>query len=243
MLPDACADIVITGDGQAFVAGPAHHVSLPCLAPGIVHGVRFRTAAIGRVFGLPATELADAFVPLDAVVGTGRAQAALDTLLSGCDQSAWWTDTPNPPNRHDQPNRPHRPDRLVWPDGDQRWLGAACAALLAGRGSVSEVADAVGLSSRQLRRRLLDAAGQGPKTLQRVGRLQRFLALADELAPGAPLASMAATAGYSDQAHLTREVQDLAGTTPARLLRERAPALAGATPAPLLQERAPAGVR
>lgn len=50
-------------------------------------------------------------------------------------------------------------------------------------------------------------------------RLQRFLASAERSRTG--LAAAAADAGYADQPHLTREVVDLTGTTPARLLEER----------------------
>jgi transcriptional regulator GlxA family with amidase domain len=71
-----------------------------------------------------------------------------------------------------------------------------------------------------LRRRFHDAVGYGPKTLQRVLRLRRFLALAE--ATAAPdLARAAAEAGYADQAHLTNECGELAGLTPAALLAAR----------------------
>ncbi|MFD8985382.1 helix-turn-helix domain-containing protein, partial [Streptomyces sp. NPDC059564] len=49
-----------------------------------------------------------------------------------------------------------------------------------------------------------------PRTLGRVLRLQRALALARR---GLPQAEVAHTAGYADQAHLAREVRALAGTT------------------------------
>jgi AraC-like DNA-binding protein len=62
----------------------------------------------------------------------------------------------------------------------------------------------VALTDRHLRRRFHDAVGYGPKTLQRVLRLRRFLALA-EAGATADLARAAAEAGYSDQPHLTRE--------------------------------------
>ncbi len=83
---------------------------------------------------------------------------------------------------------------------------------------VAEVARRVYVSERQLQRRFVDRVGYGPKTLQRVLRFRRFLANA-ESTPGLDLAGLAASAGYSDQAHLTRECNDLAGTTPAQLLR------------------------
>jgi AraC-like DNA-binding protein len=73
----------------------------------------------------------------------------------------------------------------------------------------------VGLGARQLRRRFGDAVGYGPKTLERVLRFQRFLALA---ATEPSLARLAFDAGYADQAHLTRECARLSGLTPAALL-------------------------
>jgi AraC-like DNA-binding protein len=78
-----------------------------------------------------------------------------------------------------------------------------------------------------LRRRCQDAVGYGPKTLQRVLRFRRFVAQIDAAA-GNPragagdLATIAARAGYADQAHLTRECRRLAGLTPAALARQRA---------------------
>jgi AraC-like DNA-binding protein len=89
-----------------------------------------------------------------------------------------------------------------------------------------EVAGQIGLSERQLRRRCHDAFGYGPKTLQRVLRFRRFVTQIDAAAgplrgPGRDLATIAARAGYADQAHLTRECRTLAGLTPAALARQR----------------------
>ncbi|MFC7740774.1 helix-turn-helix domain-containing protein [Nocardiopsis composta] len=84
-------------------------------------------------------------------------------------------------------------------------------------------ARAAGLSERQLRRLLLDHTGLGPRALQRVARLQRFLRAADT-GPDRPLADLALIAGYADQPHLTREVRRMSGLTPAALFTERAAA-------------------
>ena len=78
---------------------------------------------------------------------------------------------------------------------------------------VDTLAADLGLSERQLRRRCHAAAGYGPKTLQRVLRFRRFLAVAN-----GDLARAALDAGYADQAHLTRECTRLAGRPPAALL-------------------------
>ena len=92
---------------------------------------------------------------------------------------------------------------------------------LAARGtSVRDIANDVGLSDRQLFRRCVDEVGYGPKYLVRVLRFQRLLGLARRL-PDANLAALAVAAGYADQPHMSRECRDLAGVTPARLVRSQ----------------------
>jgi transcriptional regulator GlxA family with amidase domain len=83
-------------------------------------------------------------------------------------------------------------------------------------GVVAALAAQAGLSERQLHRRCLGAFGYGAKTLDRVLRLQRFLALG-RAAPTAGLAELAAAAGYADQAHLGHDCRSLAGATPGDL--------------------------
>lgn len=83
---------------------------------------------------------------------------------------------------------------------------------------VAATADALGITERHLRRLLLEHTGLAPKTLQRVQRFQRFVRAADS---GSALAAAAADAGYADQSHLSRDVLDLAGVTPAVLTAAR----------------------
>jgi methylphosphotriester-DNA--protein-cysteine methyltransferase len=83
---------------------------------------------------------------------------------------------------------------------------------------VAGLADRLGVSARQLHRRCTAAVGYGPKLLHRVLRFRRFLSLA-AADPTLDLAELAATVGYADQAHLTRDTQRLAGATPAALVR------------------------
>ncbi|WP_246075763.1 helix-turn-helix domain-containing protein [Nonomuraea terrae] len=91
---------------------------------------------------------------------------------------------------------------------------AIAAALRAGR-SVAEVARDLGYSERQLHRRGLTAFGYAPKTLQRILRFQHALRLARA---GVPLAEVAVTAGYADQAHLAHDVRRLSGVPMRSLL-------------------------
>jgi AraC-like DNA-binding protein len=95
-------------------------------------------------------------------------------------------------------------------------------------GRVGAIGAAIGISERQLRRRFHAAVGYGPKTLARVLRLQRVLALASRRgAARGDLAGLALDAGYADQAHMTAEVTRLAGQPPSRLLAARPAVTAG----------------
>jgi hypothetical protein len=75
------------------------------------------------------------------------------------------------------------------------------------------------ISGRHLRRRFVAAVGYGPKRFERIMRFQRFLRLADTVGRGQGLATLAAEAGYADQAHLSRECASLAGSSPRTLMR------------------------
>lgn len=77
--------------------------------------------------------------------------------------------------------------------------------------SVEDSAEPATVGERRLRRRFVQAVGYGPATYLRVARLQRAIALA----PHVPnLAALAVAAGYSDQAHLSRDCRALTGLTP-----------------------------
>ena len=85
------------------------------------------------------------------------------------------------------------------------------------RARVGDLAEELGVSDRQLRRRFDVAVGYGPKTLQRVLRFRRFLARVYAAPADVDLATLAFDAGYADQSHLTRETAALSGLTPAAL--------------------------
>src|SRR3954451_14101974 len=70
ILPDGCVDLVWRGDGLV-VAGPATGPALGGPVGVPVFGVRFRLGVAGSALGLPASEVLDASVPLDAVWGFG----------------------------------------------------------------------------------------------------------------------------------------------------------------------------
>ena len=82
---------------------------------------------------------------------------------------------------------------------------------------MADVADRVYVSERQLERRFAERVGYGPKTFQRIARFQRAVGQLER--EGSELARVAAvSAGYADQAHLTRESRRLAGLSPRELV-------------------------
>jgi transcriptional regulator GlxA family with amidase domain len=91
--------------------------------------------------------------------------------------------------------------------------------------TVDQLCSTLDVSGRTLHRSFISACGYGPKTLQRIMRLQRTLRLVSTPARLGGLADLAAAAGYADQAHMTREFQALTGFTPARYLPQHDPEL------------------
>ena len=83
---------------------------------------------------------------------------------------------------------------------------------------VGTIARELGWSERRLARAFRDQVGLPPKATARLLRFERAVAA---LARGSGLAEAAFEAGYADQPHFTREVRELTGTTPARLVAER----------------------
>ncbi len=194
VLPDGCMDL-IWADGHLLVAGPDTRAYVPGETAVRYAGIRFAPGDAPAFFGVPARELRDRRVALGALWGEAEARRLAERI----------TEAPDPATALDELVR-HRAAEAPAPDP---LLRAVAERLAAGR-PVAETADAVGLCARQLHRRSLDAFGYGPKTLARVLRLQRALAL---VRAGVPYAEAALRSGCADQAHLARETRALAGTT------------------------------
>ena len=97
--------------------------------------------------------------------------------------------------------------------------------------AVSELAEEIGWSRRHLAERFRDELGLAPKVAPRVMRFQRACRMLQR-PRRAGLAEVAAACGYYDQAHLTREWNELAGCTPTLWMAEELPSVqdAGAGP-------------
>jgi AraC-like DNA-binding protein len=202
VLPDGCVDLVWTG-ADLIMAGPATHAVRPQLPPGEPKlGVRFRVGAAGVVLGLPAGELLNRSPTLGEIWAEGNELAERVAEASGARARHGVLTDVVAARLADAP----APDPLV---------RAAVLGLFRQRTRIAGLCERLGISERQLRRRFESAVGYSPRTLARVLRLQRFLALA---ADGGDLARLAAEAGYADQPHLTRECVRLAGLPAAALV-------------------------
>ncbi|MEU8370518.1 helix-turn-helix transcriptional regulator [Micromonospora tulbaghiae] len=205
VLPDGCLDLLWSSRSGLLVAGPDRTAHLSRSAPGERWiGLRLPPGTGPAVFGVPAEELRDRRVPLADLWGRAAAEVTerVETALATPGDEAAGVLT-----------RVAR-DRLRAAGGPDP-VGARVAARLAAGATVAATAAEVGLGPRALHRRSRALFGYGPKTLARILRMRRALDLARA---GAPLAEVAVRSGYADQAHLTREVRELAGVPPTRLL-------------------------
>ncbi|WP_395576820.1 helix-turn-helix domain-containing protein [Streptomyces sp. BK79] len=202
VLPDGCMDL-LWHDGRLLVAGPDTRAHVTEGARGPWAGVRFRPGTAPALLGVPAHELRDRRVELADLWPAARVRRLTSRVNAAPDPASGLEAAALSEAAGAEP-----PDPLA---------ARIVAALDAGR-PVAGTADGLGLSARQLHRRSLAAFGYGPKTLARVLRLQRALALARA---GTPLAETAARSGYADQAHLARDVRALTGLPPGELLAGR----------------------
>lgn len=199
VLPDGCLDLLWSSRVGLLVAGPDRTARLSASAPGERWvGLRLPPGIGPVVLGVPADELRDRRVPLDDVWGVAvtaelaeRAEATPGAVLESV-----------------------AADRLHAAGGPDP-VGARIAARLAAGAAVAATGAEVGLEPRALHRRSRALFGYGPKTLARILRMHRALALARA---GVPLAAVAARTGYADQAHFSRDVRDLTGVPPTALL-------------------------
>jgi AraC-like DNA-binding protein len=174
-------------------------------------GVRLRPGAAEAVLRIPASELTDRRVPLDFV--WGRSSDKLGGRLADA-TSAEEAATLLEQALLARAATAAEPDPVV---------GELVKRLQPRRARrVTDQASDLFLSPRHLRRGCLEAIGQGPKVLHRILRFQAFLVLTEGADGDADLAGAAMTAGYADQAHLTRECSRLSGLTPRTFQAERA---------------------
>lgn len=204
VLPDGCVDL-LWRDNELLLAGTDRTARRSPIVPGQrVLGLRLRPGVAGAVLGMPASEVLDVHTRLEDLLGRWASELSERLGESNGDQAAFALIETSIGSRIED----DRPDPLVL--ATTRRLG------FPGR-RVDRLAESLGISDRQLRRRFHNAVGYGPKTL-RVLRFRRLVEQTGAVAAGeSDLARLAADLGYADQAHMTRDCVRLSGMPPARL--------------------------
>lgn len=179
---------------------------------------RLRLGAPEAVLAVPASELAGRIVALEDLWGPAATRRLFDRLAQARDTvaAAGVLERAIAERLGTAVGRPARTQ-----------LALAAADRLASTG-VNAVSVDLGVSERHLRRVFRDAVGLSPKAFAKLTRFHRALRAARENSDE-NWASIAAAAGYYDQAHLIAEFRTIAGVTPRTLIGELRETAAGAT--------------
>jgi AraC-like DNA-binding protein len=211
VLPDGCLDILVDlSSGRAEVVGVMTKAIVSAQRRGLdLLGVRFQPGEAPSFFGLVGRDTRDIQLALPDVWGPfGRAfEGRITEARSTGDRRRLLDEV--------------LLSRMVRRRAPDRRIRAAVDLVSARAGAidVSRLATHVGLGERQLERAFDHHVGLGPKAFARVMRLQALVS-SMQRAPRS-FAALAADHGFSDQAHLVREVRALSGVTPGELFRER----------------------
>ena len=209
VLPDGCVDIIWIGQSAPIVAGPATR-QITVNLPSHTHltGIRFRPGWAARALGVPVDEIRNQDMLLDDLWQKDTAKITDHLFKSNTRRERLESVRNNLPALFaDIPGADKTVRFCV------RWLVDHPT------GQVGELARLIGLSERQLQRRFCAEIGYPPKMFQRIMRLQKLL---DMASAKASLATLAMDAGFSDQAHMCREVRTLTGKSPHALLQKTA---------------------
>ena len=187
-----------------------------------VVGVHFKPWGISPFVDMPATELRDRWVPVDAVW-----QRSLDRIRNQVGDIASATETLRVVEEELRSRLAEAPSRgldLVRCTG--RRLEASHGAV-----PIGALTHAAGVSGNHLAAQFKAHVGVTPKRVARIYRFARLILSANAVHP-VDWSDLAQTAGYFDQAHLSREFKDFTGHTPTQYLalRRRFPADRGFPP-------------
>jgi AraC-like DNA-binding protein len=169
-------------------------------------GAQLQPGAARALLGAPEDALAGQHTPLEAVWGERRAAAALERLHEAGDPALLL-----------QVFEALLTQRLAAAlrtglHGLHPAVAATLGPLTVSNPSIADLVTHSGYSHRRFIALFRGAIGLGPKEYARVMRFDRALALAAD--PEKSWVDIAIDAGYSDQAHLSREFSALAGMSP-----------------------------
>lgn len=222
VLPDGAARLIFNlGDAPSATGRPglAVEVAGASAAPALLRlrgriegvSVTLRPGTAAAVLGVPAGEIAEQALALDEIWGPEATElrerlsaARTDAARVARVQDALWR-------------------RLRTDDRDLRRRARAGVRLFAesaGRSSVRDVSDALGVGERRLQQIFHAEVGLSPRVWRRLARMHACLRALRAI-PAPRWSEVALDGGFYDQSHLIHEFQSLCGLSPAHFL-ERA---------------------
>ena len=216
LMPSGLMNLIVTWNGSGrFSTGVSgvhtKAMMLETSAPFTIFGVSFKPAGAFPFLSMPAGELQDLFVPLEAVWGR-RANEVCESLVAAQTaarrfQIAEHALLAAARGRFDR----HRAVRYA-----VRALGDASRPR-----PVAQIVDDVGMSQRRFIETFRDHVGVTPKAFARLRRFQHVLG-AVEHQSDVDWTSVAISCGYFDQAHFNHDFKEFAGVSPSMYLKFRA---------------------
>lgn len=195
--------------GAAAICGPhSQFFVIDTAEQDCVAGAHFRAGGAFPFFNLPFSELHNEHISLDVL--WGRAAIRLrDRLL----------EEPTP-ERKLRRFEQMLLEQICRPLGRHRAVNYALVRLGADHGTISELSDEIGISTRRLVDVFTNQVGLTPKLFARVQRFQNVIQnLSSE--QDVDWVGVALNCGYYDQAHFIHDFRNFSGLSPATYLQHR----------------------
>jgi AraC-like DNA-binding protein len=210
-LPDGCVDLVLevaSNDYGAWIYGSTTRpTDIVCSHGTHYLGIRFKPGQSRHFIDANACELTDARAELRSLMSFPAemiaTRIAAGALFSNLDEAL-------------TANLSRSPPEVSLIDHVIQFVQARHGLV-----AIEAVARHFGKSRRQLERTFSQVVGVPLKFFCTLARLHRAARLISQPSRR-PLTTIAGDAGYSDQAHMTRDFRRLAGVTPARLRHDDA---------------------
>jgi AraC-like DNA-binding protein len=215
LMPSGQMNLVVTWDSCGNIGNGVSGVRtssmlLDTSMPFSIVGVSFKPGGAFPFLPMPAGELHNLYVPLEAIWGT-QGHAVCEAIVEACT-----------PARKFQILEQALLDAMRDRFEQHRSVRYAVRALGHVRPrTVAQVVDDVGLSQRRFIDIFRSEVGVTPKAFARVRRFQHVLGRVEHLTD-VDWTSVALDCGYFDQAHFIHDFREFAGVTPSMYLRYRA---------------------
>jgi AraC-like DNA-binding protein len=198
-----CLHRCVTTAGSVLAGAQTRYQIIDTSEQEDVAGVVFRPGGTVPFVGVPAHEVSDADVPLDALWGRHHTALLRERLLEGATLDAKLDALEEELRAIWTPRAPHPAVSFALTTFDRAPATT----------TISAVADTIGLSAKRFIERFKIEVGMTPKRYCRIRRFQRAVTLANR-GRNVDWTRVALDCGYFDQAHFIHDFRSFAGLTP-----------------------------